>query len=133
MKKSDFKNSPFAKMLRENAKIETEKEASAEAKPEAYTEAKKEASAEVKPEAYTEAKKGVSAEVKLEAYTDRFSDLIASIGISKSKFEESRKKQNFWLSFDTIDLLDHIAKKTGKPKYEIIEIALEELNKKLFH
>jgi RNA processing factor Prp31 len=65
-------------------------------------------------------------------YTSPIAELKASLHTKKKKFEDGKKQHTVWMTVETIAQLDKLVKRTGKTKFEIVEIAIQEIYNQVF-
>lgn len=118
--KSEAKSKQQTKTIQKSnqqAKLQTESNAISQSIPhaeqQAETQTKEEA--EVKTDAQT----------KHDPAAELFS--LAKQGSGKLRMEDIRKRRTYWLTDEEIEMIDELAKMTGKDKYEVVGLAVQSM------
>ncbi len=118
------------------AHAQAQPEAHAEVEPEVNTQAETEAHVKVEAETIIQAPAQMKAEtliqVKTEVNTQAETKLLveklkSQVDAKRVKFQVGKKQRTIWMTFDTINKIDELCKRTDKSMYEIIEVAVNNL------
>jgi uncharacterized protein YcbK (DUF882 family) len=112
-----------------NAKTETKSETQSQtktlAKPQAETVTKTIVNTETKAKPKTEAESKTITETvtQAETFANTFANEIkvkAAGQTEAQRFEDSRKRQTYWLDPETIEMINELAKRSGTNKYHVV-------------
>lgn len=129
--KKQQKQSKAETKTKPNAKTETKSQPETLTKPEAETVAKTIVNTETKPKAITETEPKTESKTIAEPETFTHAETFAITFASEIKakaagqpetqrFEDTRKRQTYWLDPETIEMITELAKRSKTNKYQVV-------------